>query len=115
MRKLDLYISNVAPNVRNAAWLRPTGNGVALYIAEGGNWIPLVLADDKGTDSVTDDVKQDLIGSVQDKKSANTINGAKTYAKDAVNAVVGTSKDTSSDMTLNGLKAYINEKVAGLE
>jgi hypothetical protein len=36
---------------------------------------------------------------VRDKKSANTINGAKAYAKDTAEAV----------------KTYVDEKLAGLE
>lgn len=113
--KIDLYISKAAPNVRKgAAWLKPVEGGYALYVLDNG-WKPLVLDDDNNTPSESDDTVQDLIGSVQDEKTANTINGAKAYAQDAADAVVGSASDTSADMTLNGLKAYIDEQIAGLE
>lgn len=114
MKKIDLYISSSAPIVnKGAAWLKPVDGGFALYILDNG-WKPLVLVNDNNTPSEGDDTVQDLIGSVQDEKTANTINGAKAYAKDAADAVVGTSSDTSADLTLNGLKAYIDEQIASL-
>lgn len=110
MKKIDLYISNNAPSVKKgAAWLKPVEGGVVLYVLNGG-WKPLKLVDDKNTQSEGDDTVQNLIGSVQDAKTANTINGAKAYAKDAADAVLGTASDTSADMTLYGLKAYIDSK-----
>ena len=115
MTKVDLYISKDAPNVRGgAAWLKPVDGGFALYVLENG-WKPLRLVDDKGTLDEKDDITQDLIGSVQDKRTANTINGAKAYAKDAAEAVVGKASDKSSAKTIYGLKAYIDEQIAGLE
>ena len=114
MKKIDLYISRNAPLVHNgAAWLKPVEGGFALYILDNG-WKPLVLVNDNNTPSEGDDTVQDLIGSIEDTKTANTINGAKAYAKDAADAVVGTASDTSADMTLNGLKAYVDEQIAGL-
>lgn len=110
MKKIDLYISNNAPSVKEgAAWLKPVEGGFVLYVLNGG-WKPLKLVDDKNTQSEGDDTVQNLIGSVRDAKTANTINGAKAYAKDAADAVLGTASDTSADMTLYGLKAYIDSK-----
>lgn len=110
MKKIDLYISNNAPSVKEGvAWLKPVEGGFVLYVLNGG-WKPLKLVDDKNTQSETDDTVQNLIGSVQDAKTANTINGAKAYAKDAADAVLGTASDTSDEMTLYGLKAYIDSK-----
>jgi hypothetical protein len=115
MKKIDLYISNTAPNVRGAAaWLKPTKGGCELVIIDGGEK-PLVVSNNKQDTNIIDSVKNDMIGSVKDKKSANTINGAKAYANDVKKAVVGTPSDTSSDLTLNGLKAYINEQIASVE
>lgn len=115
MKKIDLYIGNTAPSVRNsAAWLKPVEGGYSLYVLDNG-WKALKLVDDNSTASEGDDIVQDLIGSVQDEKTANTINGAKAYAEDVKDAVTGTASDTSADLTLNGLKAYINEQIAALE
>jgi hypothetical protein len=58
-------------------------------------------------------VKSDLVGKSTDAKTANTINGAKTYAKDQANSLLGTADDTATEMTLYGLKAYIDSKVPG--
>lgn len=82
MQKVDLYISNDAPNVRSGAWLKPMEGGFELLILDG-NWKPLKLADSKAVsnEKAIEDAKTALIGSVQDERTANTINGAKAYAK----------------------------------
>ena len=66
--------------------------------------------DDNGTSKVTDDTTVDaatLIGSVQDDADANTINGAKAYADNAVDGIKGSADDTAEDLTLYGLKKAI--------
>lgn len=110
--KLDLIFSNNAPNQRNVVWAKPVDGGFALYLLDGGMWKPLKLVDDKGTEDEKDDTVQNLIGSVQDKKSANTINGAKAFAKDATQKIIGTKSDEASDLTLYGLRAYIDKKAS---
>ena len=71
-----------------------------------GRELPLKIA----VPAESDDLAGKLIGSVQDKKTANTINGAKAYTKEMKAAIVGTASDTASDLTLHGLKAYIDTK-----
>lgn len=127
VRVKKTYFSDVKPRDPNCVWLKPVSGGFAAYVIDGGNERPLKVVDDNGTTKEGDDTiakttaatKTELIGSIQDAKTANTINGAKAYAKDAADAaadaVVGTSSDTSADLTLNGLKAYIDEQIAGLE
>lgn len=119
MKKIDLFISPTAPTVRSgAAWLKPVNGGFALYILDGG-WKPLVLVNDNNTPSEGDDIVQDLIGTAEDDKNANTINGAKAYADDITQAsyaeVLGDPTDAASNMTLYGLKAYIDGQIAGLD
>lgn len=119
MKKIDLYISNNVPAVSNgAAWLKPVNGGYALYVLDNG-WKPLKLVDDKNTPSVGDDTvkntKAELIGSVQDEASANTINGAKAYATSVGAELVGDATDASSNMTLYGIKNYIDEQIAAIE
>lgn len=113
-----IYFSSVKPQDPNCLWLKPVEGGFTAYLIIRSNETPLKLIDDNGTRTTKDDVVVDsnsmlssLIGSVQDEKSANTINGAKAYAKEIVDAVIGTTEDTSSDLTLNGIKAYINEQL----
>ena len=106
MKRLDVVISNNAPSAKDFLWLKPVDGGIVAYLLDAGKWEPLKLVDDNGTATIVDDAVQDLVGSVQDEKTANTINGAKAYAKDAADAVVGTEEDTKDDMTLYGLKAY---------
>jgi hypothetical protein len=86
MKKLDLYISSVAPNVRDGAWLKPVEGGYILQILDGG-WKEVNL--------------------VNTKKEAPIVTNDKK--------LLGTPKDTSKSMTLYGLKAYIDEQLAGLE
>ena len=117
MKKIDLYISNREPKVSSsAAWLKPVNGGVVLYVMDGG-WKPLKLVDDKGTssegDDTVEDVKIELIGSMQDEASANTINGAKAYATSVGAELVGDATDASSNMTLYGIKKFIVEQLAG--
>ena len=108
MKKIDLYLSNGAPNVKNgAAWLKPVDGGYSLYILDNG-WKALKLVEDNSTATLADDIVQDLVGSTKDKKTANTINGAKAYADDVKSTVTGKASDTASDLTLYGLKAYID-------
>lgn len=116
MKKVNLYISRTAPHVGlGSVWLKPVSGGYALYILEDG-WKPVKLIDDKGTSSEADDtiaetaseIKTELIGSVQDEGTENTINGAKAYANSKASDIIGTSSDTGEDLTLYGLKAYID-------
>ena len=118
MKKIDLYIGSSAPSVnKGAAWLKPVAGGFVLYVLDNG-WKPLKLVDDKGTNSEEDDtvedVKTELIGSVQDEASANTINGAKAYATSVGAELVGDATDVSSNMTLYGLKKYVDEQIESL-
>jgi hypothetical protein len=100
-------------------WLRVIGGKVALYLIEAGTSKPLQLVDDNDTASSQDDilaettkkVKSDLVGKSTDAKTANTINGAKTYAKNQADTLLGTAEDAATEMTLYGLKAYIDSKV----
>ena len=94
MKKVDLYISVTAPNIKNGAWLQPVTGGYVLYILDG-DWKPLKLVDDNSTASTSDDVVAETTAAVKAE-------------------IVGTAEDTSSDMTLNGLKAYVDEQIAGL-
>lgn len=118
MKKIDLYIGSSAPLVNNgAAWLKPMNGGFALYVLDNG-WKPLKLVDDKNTpsegDDTVEDAKAELIGSVQDEASADTINGAKAYATSVGAELVGDATDASSNMTLHGIKKYIDEQIEAL-
>jgi hypothetical protein len=58
------------------------------------------------------DEAKSIIGSVQDEKTANTINGAKAYAKNVKKEITGNPGDASSELTLYGLKSLIEEKTS---
>ena len=47
------------PRQRDALWLRPMGNGVCLYICDGG-WRPLRIVNDNNTLTVRDDTVIDV-------------------------------------------------------
>ena len=121
MKKLDVYISSDAPGVRNALWLQPVSGGFVLRLLENGAWKSLKMVDDNGTISLSDDtaesvedIKTELIGSVQDASSANTVNGAKAYAGAVGAELLGDPTDAATNMTLYGLKAYIDAQIADL-
>jgi hypothetical protein len=104
MKKLQPVLSKEAPSLRDALWVKPVDEGINIYALVGNKWQPLVTGTPVDADSYEQagaaaTVKTELIGSVRDKKSANTINGAKAYAKDTAEAV----------------KTYVDEKLAGLE
>lgn len=121
LRIKNTFVSELQPAVSDGLWLKVIGGKVALYLIEAGTPKPLQLVDDNNTAASQDDiiakttkkVKSDLVGNSTDAKTANTINGAKTYAKDQANSLLGTAEDTATDMTLYGLKAYIDFKVPG--
>ena len=113
MKKLVPVISKEAPAQRDALWLKPVPGGFMAYALDGGVWGSLKTDSEQPSHADDGDV-QKLIGSVKDKKGANTINGAKAFAVDAVAGVVGKKSDDSSALTLHGLKAYIDEQLAGL-
>lgn len=118
MKDLRFILSTQEPAVRDCVWCKPVEGGFALYMLQAGVMTPLKVMDDKSTASIVDDAVQDLVGSVQDEKTANTINGAKAYANYAAEAVgaeiVGESTDAASNMTLYGLKAYIDSQIESL-
>ena len=117
----NTFVSEMQPAISNGLWLKVVGGKVALYLIEAGTPKPLQLVDDNSTATHLDDtiaettkkVKSDLVGKSTDAKTANTINGAKTYAKDQADTLLGTAEDASTEMTLYGLKAYIDSKVPG--
>ena len=121
LRIKNTFVSELQPAVSDGLWLKVIGGKVALYLIEAGTPKPLQLIDDNNTAASQDDiiaettkkVKSDLVGKSTDAKTANTINGAKTYAKDQANSLLGTAEDTATEMTLYGLKAYIDSKVPG--
>ena len=121
LRIKNTFVSELQPAVSDGLWLKVIGGKVALYLIEAGTPKPLQLVDDNNTAASQDDiiaettkkVKSDLVGNSTDAKTANTINGAKTYAKDQANSLLGTAEDTATEMTLYGLKAYIDSKVPG--
>ena len=123
IRIKNTFVSDVQPDVANGLWLKVVSGGVSLYLIDGGTPKPLQLVDDKGSATPQDDtvaettkkVKSDLVGKSTDEKTADTINGAKTYAKDQADTLLGTAEDTAADMTLYGLKAYIDSKVPSQE
>jgi hypothetical protein len=121
LRIKNTFVSELQPAVSDGLWLKVIGGKVALYLIEAGTPKPLQLVDDNNTAASQDDiiaettkkVKTDLVGNSTDAKTADTINGAKTYAKDQANSLLGTAEDTATEMTLYGLKAYIDSKVPG--
>ena len=121
LRIKNTFVSELQPAVSDGLWLKVIGGKVALYLIEAGTPKPLQLVDDNNTAASQDNiiaettkkVKSDLVGNSTDAKTANTINGAKTYAKDQANSLLGTAEDTATEMTLYGLKAYIDSKVPG--
>lgn len=119
LRIKNTFVSEVQPSVSDGLWLKVVNGKVALYLIEAGTPKPLQLMDDNDTASSQDDllaettkkVKTDLVGKSNDTKTADTIKGAKAYAKDQADALKGTAEDTAADLTLYGLKAYIDSKV----
>lgn len=112
--------SATPPRVKGVLWAKPVTNGFVLYMPVGSLWKPLQIVNDNSTTTVSDDVakgvknvENTLIGSIEDEKTADTINGAKAYAEDAVAGVIGDAEDTWSAevQTLNALKNYIDSKV----
>jgi hypothetical protein len=121
LRIKNTFVSELQPAVSDGLWLKVIGGKVALYLIEAGTPKPLQLVDDNNTVASQNDtiaettkkVKSDLVGNSTDAKTADTINGAKTYAKDQANSLLGTAEDTATEMTLYGLKAYIDSTVPG--
>lgn len=107
MISVKTFISTIKPAVADCLWVKPTSNGFELILIEAGQEKQLKIANAKSENN-----EKNLIGSVQDEKNANTINGAKAYAKDLKNALVGNPGDTAVDLTLYGLRTLIEERTA---
>ena len=99
--------------MRDALWIKPVQDGFEAYILNGGKWVSQKIGNEVPALN-TEGLKAEIVGSVKDKKSANTINGAKKYAEDVKDTVVGRAGDTATDLTLYGLKAYVDEQVKGI-
>ncbi len=104
------FISKDKPSMTSGLWLKPVDGGFVAYLLSGSSVKPLKIIDEDNTQEEEENKPVDLIGSVRDKKSANTINGAKAYAKDIKNAIIGKPEDDPSELTLNGLNALIEER-----
>lgn len=111
MITIKTFISKEKPTAVYGLWLKPVEKGFTIYLIENGITKSLKLVDDQNTEDTKDDEVKDLIGSVQDAKTANTINGAKAYAKDVQKEIIGSPKDDASELTLHGLKNLIEEKI----
>lgn len=117
----NTFVSDVMPPIQDGLWLKVMEGGIAPYLIERGNAIPLKLVEDNDTPTNVDDtvaeatskVKKALVGKSTDAETANTINGAKKYAESAAATLLGTDQDASTAMTLYGLKAYIDAQLAG--
>ena len=114
MKRLQPIISKEAPTIKDALWIKPVDGGIAIYALVGNKWQPVKTVNEPIEEGAYEQagaaeaVKTSLIGSVKDKKTANTINGAKAYADTKVNTVIGNKNDGAESMTLYGLKAYID-------
>ena len=89
MKILKVALSKSAPRMKDVLWLKPTGNGFALY-AYDGSWQPLKLADASGVGHSISEFEQ----------------------AGAAAALLGTADDTATAMTLYGLKAYVDSKTS---
>lgn len=115
LRIKSTFISDVQPPVSDCLWLKLEDDGVSLFLVEAGTPKPLKLSNSNSNDTVEksiEEIKKSLIGAVLDNKTADTINGAKAYTEDRIEAIKGTSKDNYKTLTLYGLKAYIDNKVS---
>lgn len=78
MVKVDLYISNEAPNVKNScAWLKPVNGGYVLYVLDNG-WKPLNLVEDK---------LSAVVGTASDSSEDMTLYGLKAYIDKQIAAI----------------------------
>ena len=114
MKKLQAVLSKEAPTMKDALWIKPVDGGVSIKVLVGNKWCSLKVEDDPVEEAFEKEgaaaaMKTEIIGSVKDKKSANTINGAKAYADNKANTIIGSKSDEASDLTLYGLKAYIDK------
>lgn len=109
-----IELSPTMPSYRNVLWLKPVDGGVTMLVPGNGGWDPLITINNNGTVNIVDDIIKTIVGKAGDKKTADTVNGAKAYAKDMADAVVGKASDKSSAKTIYGLKAYIDEQIASL-
>ena len=96
MKIYRTIVSNEAPPVRDALWVKPVDGGFVMYMCVSGSWSPLKLVDDNSTADTTDAIVQEAV----DKAIAD---------------VTGKSTDDKNKLTLNGLKAYIDDALANLE
>ena len=115
MITIKTVISREMPAIQSGLWLKPVEGGFAAYLIDGGIVSTLKLVDDKGTEDTKDDVVHDIIGSVQDEKTENTINGAKAYARDLSKTIKGSPNDSSSELTLYGLRSMVKEAMSKRE
>lgn len=114
-----IIMSNGAPGVKDALWMKPVTGGFTLYCLDGGKWLPIKLMDDNETSATIDDVVDDMKDKADKVKSATNGHLAALNSKGNLTdsgakasdfAPLGTAQDGSNDMTLYGLKAYVDLK-----
>lgn len=57
MRKIQTFVSNDAPQTGEALWIKPLGNGFAIYFQYNGKWQLLKTMKDMGTNDPMDDIE----------------------------------------------------------
>jgi len=94
MKVLKVVLSNNAPNMKDALWLKPEKDGYAMYVSDG-SWKKVKLSADNA-----------------ESEAAYEEAGAAEAAK---KKLIGSSEDKPTTMTLYGLKNYVDEQIASLE
>ena len=74
MKLLKVALSNDAPSVRDALWLKPVSGGFTLYALFNSKWNPLKMVDDNGTVQTGDDSVIDVENKADKVSSATNGN-----------------------------------------
>lgn len=85
MKILKPVLSADAPNIKDALWIQPTKEGLEIKALDNGTWKSVAVKAENTVDLSA--LKKEILGTKNDKSSAQTLYGLKKYIDEQIEAL----------------------------